>query len=179
MRLVNLRRASRRSSQFGELRRLHALRIRPGQPPRSLRSKPGIVGYGVVDNQQRRASGGGRGSARPRFREPGRIAERVGRFEPYGHAVFSGLRHIPYRTSRTSVGSLVRNQHSASSHQLFYIAEAHAETKVVPNAFRNDLSRELMVTIQAIRHSFSMTSPQSPANVTVFGLPPNLGIENP
>ena len=72
---------------------------------------------------------------------------------------------------------LVRNQHSASSHQLFYIAEANAETKVVPNAFRNDLSREPMATIQTIRHSFSMTSLQSPATrqypPSPLGLPPN------
>jgi hypothetical protein len=53
------------------------------------------------------------------------------------------------------------DHHSACSHHLFYIAEAHAETKVVPNAFRDDFFREPMAAIQVVRHSSSIAAARS------------------
>jgi creatinine amidohydrolase len=55
----------------------------------------------------------------------------------------------------------VADHHSACSHHLFYIAEAHAETKVVPNAFRDDFFREPMAAIQVVRHSSSIAAARS------------------
>ena len=55
-------------------RRQYADGIRRGQTPWSLHSRPGIVCYGVFDNQRRRTGGVGGGSARQRFREPRRTA---------------------------------------------------------------------------------------------------------
>ena len=61
---------------------------------------------------------------------------------------------------------LVAEHHSTSRHYLFNIAIAHSETEVEPDGVRDDLSREPMATVQAVRHSSSITSPQT-ANVTV------------
>src|SRR5438270_12615066 len=46
---------------------------------------------------------------------------------------------------------LVADQHSASGHHFFDITEAHTETKIEPNTVRNDLFREPMATVRAVR----------------------------
>src|SRR3954451_18178475 len=56
----------------------------------------------------------------------------------------------------------VADQHSTCGHHLFYIAKAHAETEVVPDAFRNDFSREPVATVRVVRHSSSIASGRSP-----------------
>src|SRR4051794_10936105 len=55
----------------------------------------------------------------------------------------------------------VGDQHSACSHELFYVAKADAETKVVPDAFRDDLPREPMTAVGVVRHSSSIASGRS------------------
>jgi len=55
---------------------------------------------------------------------------------------------------------LIAEQYSPSRHHFFDITEAHAEPKVEPNTVRNDLLRKPMTTVQAVRHSSSMSSAQ-------------------
>src|SRR5436305_10524537 len=55
---------------------------------------------------------------------------------------------------------LVADQHSTGRHQLLHVAKADAETEVEPNALRDDLSRESMATVQAVRHSSRIASAQ-------------------
>ena len=52
----------------------------------------------------------------------------------------------------------VANHHTTCGHHLFYIPKAHAEPEVQPDAFRDDLFRESMPTVQVVRHSFSIAS---------------------
>lgn len=44
----------------------------------------------------------------------------------------------------------VANHHATCSHHLFYITKAHAEPEVEPNAFRDDLSRESVATVEVV-----------------------------
>src|SRR5436305_4296877 len=48
---------------------------------------------------------------------------------------------------------LVAEHDTTCRHHVFHIPKAHAETEVQPNAFRDDLSRQPMATVQAVRHS--------------------------
>jgi len=61
---------------------------------------------------------------------------------------------------------LIAEQYSPSGHQFFHITEAHTEPEVQPNAVRNDLLREPMATVRAVRHSSSMPFPDK-ANLTI------------
>jgi hypothetical protein len=60
------------------------------------------------------------------------------------------------RTYRTRARGLIADHHSACSHHFFYIANAHAETEVEPNAFRNDLPRVPMATVGVVQPSSSI-----------------------
>ena len=60
----------------------------------------------------------------------------------------------------------IAEEHSAGSHHLFHISEAHPKAKIQPHAIRDDLVRKPMATVWAVRHSSSIPSAQ-PANVTM------------
>src|SRR4051794_38042211 len=53
---------------------------------------------------------------------------------------------------------LVAEHDTTCRHHVFHIPKAHAETEVQPHAFGDDLFREPVTTVQAIRHSSSMAS---------------------
>ena len=61
---------------------------------------------------------------------------------------------------------LIAEQYSPSGHQFYHITEAHTEPEVQPNAVRDDLLREPMATVRAVRHSSSMPFADK-ANVTI------------
>jgi hypothetical protein len=63
---------------------------------------------------------------------------------------------LPTKLVTPAPDRLVADQHSASSHHLFHIPEAHSKTKVKPNAPANDLFRKPMTAVRAARHSYSI-----------------------
>ena len=65
---------------------------------------------------------------------------------------------LPTKLLTPAPHRFVAEQHSAGSHHLFHIAEAHSKTEVQPNAPGNDLFREPMTSVQAASHSFSIPS---------------------
>jgi hypothetical protein len=52
----------------------------------------------------------------------------------------------------------VAHHYATGCHHLLYIAKAHTEPEVQPHAFRDDLLRKSVTTVEIVRHSFSIAS---------------------